>query len=136
MKNKTASLVLVLISVISTGEVFVQTSTQTYAEADLKISLAEFVNFASRPTNNDKVLAEKVTTMISAAGEAYGWMNVEIKNRNQAQFYCPPGKLSIARDQYVQVLSDYIDKNPNTKTEDFKVWPFYLLKALEETFPC
>ena len=110
-------------------------SSQSSAEIK-ELTVGDFISLAMSSNPKLTQLREQVTIMISSAGEAYGWANTELLDRKQSPLYCPPKKLAVTKEQYVEILSKLVDGHPKVKTEEFRSWPVLLLKALQDTFPC
>jgi len=69
---------------------------------------------------------------IDGLGSGLSWANVAAKMKGKP-VYCPPGKVAITADQYIDILRRYIADHPHM-TNDFVGGP--MLFALEDAFPC
>ena len=83
-----------------------------------------------------------LTTMINSIGNAYHWANAALVVKNQKRLYCPPEKLSMNAENYVEILRVEMQKDllVNRKLkevfdpEDIVAWT--LVDGLIATFPC
>ena len=62
--------------------------------------------------------------------------NIIFRKQKGIRLWCKPEKLAMSNNQYAYLLSDYVDKNPEYKTRPMKQFPFVLVWALMDTFPC
>lgn len=74
-----------------------------------------------------------VTYTLNAIGGALLWYNVAAKVEFGQTLYCPPGRLTITGQMYLEMLRQHLRKNPSDQT-----YPVAgaLLAALREAFPC
>ena len=77
-------------------------------------------------------------TYILGVGVGVEWANTVVSNRGQSPLYCAPGKLAITTENFLQILQDYIEKNPEIIKPLGPDLPIglLLLKALQDAFPC
>lgn len=92
---------------------------------------------ASAYTVND-VLADRAyaTIAVGSAGDAFMWANTALKTRGDQPLFCPPEKLAIKNEQYLDILQRYVQDRPSVGTDSSAVFPYALLRALVEVFPC
>lgn len=74
--------------------------------------------------------------LITGAGRGIEGVRIHYIRNNITPLYCQPQNLSITGDQYKNILSGYISKNPNYGDLDMNAYGWVLLQALIDTFPC
>lgn len=70
---------------------------------------------------------------ISGLGKGIFWANLDANSLLKKKLYCPPGKLALAVDNYMQILNDEIARGIYPADTPIE---FVLLKGLERVFPC
>jgi hypothetical protein len=71
---------------------------------------------------------------IRGIGDGIGVYNAMLADTDgDKRFYCPPKNVGIVDAQYVAIMSSFLTKYPNTRSQ-----PVYgvLLFALKDAFPC
>lgn len=78
---------------------------------------------------------EIVKTYVAGLGSGYSWANVMLETRSGAQLhlYCPPNKLAINGENYLDILDNHIKRR--SPSDDVPI-ELILLQGLMETFPC
>jgi hypothetical protein len=71
-------------------------------------------------------------TYVLGVGRGLTWANVSIKDKSN-RLFCPPGKLGLGMDNYVNILDSFIDKHKISNTDAIEM---LLEFGMEETFPC
>jgi hypothetical protein len=72
---------------------------------------------------------------INGVGRGFLWANVFLDRAGKPLLYCQPPKLALGSDNYIQLLTNYIDDNKHEVKDDAVVEALLLL-ALQEAFPC
>ncbi|MGO4564820.1 hypothetical protein AB4Z52_07065 [Rhizobium sp. 2YAF20] len=111
--------VLLLIALLASG-------SAAYA-GDID-TIADFLKAAH---NNPQVLDEVIVS-----GKTWGIANAQLADRKMPMFYCQPERLSITRDQYLQIMDEMVITYPKLGALNWSGWPNLLLTGLERTFPC
>jgi hypothetical protein len=107
---------------------------------NLLLFLQAFPVSAEIPLDKYGDIKESVAfkTYISGVAEGIRWSNVAVQSfKHDTPFLCPPAKLALTQDNYIQILDDYITKH-DVKSLFGEDGPleFILLMALLEVFPC
>jgi hypothetical protein len=74
---------------------------------------------------------------IKGVGTGFSWANAVLEGRGQQPLYCPPSKLEVTAENYLDILRLYIEKKRSRleKVPNAVIEPL-LLYGLIETFSC
>ena len=91
-------------------------------------------------TSSDKPTIELMQSYVAGLGYGMAWTNGEAAKKN-APVYCPPEKMALALQNYIDILDRQIKRITQSKTltnEVLKTTPIslVLLGGLKDTFPC
>ena len=98
-----------------------------FVHAEDTITLKKFLDLAK--SDNSFLI------QVMATGEAFGWANSDLKDKNQQLLYCTPPNFSFYAKNYLDILLEQT-KKVNYYDMDYRVYPLLLLNGLKETFPC
>lgn len=93
--------------------------------ANAQMTMAQYNEAKNKPITR---------AFLGGVGEGLMWANVEFEHKYRMRFYCPPSNLAMNMTNYLQILDDYVQKNPKFVEE--VPLPLLLKEALEKTFPC
>jgi hypothetical protein len=74
--------------------------------------------------------------IIGVVGRALSSASAHAKSMFGKPFFCPPPSLRVTDDQYLQILTDYIDGSEFAKSRDVSEINIAMMYALGATFPC
>ena len=75
---------------------------------------------------------------ISGIEQGLSWANAELKHKQRSTLYCQPD-IALTNDQVIDILDRYIGSHRefiNNIPPDSRRVGFFLLLALQESFPC
>jgi len=72
---------------------------------------------------------------ILGVGTGFKWANAHLKNEKRPQLFCEPDKLALNGENFMDLLTGYIEHYKPVIKDDWTV-ELMLLRALEEAFPC
>lgn len=104
-------------------------ASNTYAE----MTIREYKNYMAKGQD------DLVKIYIKGLGISSGWMITvqESQDKNYKKLYCPPLKLGLTVDNYINILEKRIEKVKNVPGYQDKVYiELELIYGLMETFPC
>jgi hypothetical protein len=73
-------------------------------------------------------------SIIGAMGNGMTWGNTYAEDLG-GRIYCPPDKLALNNENYMDILEDNMDSNPTFKEDDCPLG-LILIEGLIKTFPC
>ncbi len=81
--------------------------------------------------------SEEFKAYIYGVGIGISWANTELRVRNQAALYCPPSKLALGPNNYLDILARQMkDVEISKKISLDDPLEAILLEGLMRTFPC
>lgn len=69
---------------------------------------------------------------IDGLGNGLSWANTASKMKHGKPVFCPPGKIAITAEQYIDILHRYVEDRPDMRGDGVG-GP--MLFALEDAFP-
>ena len=96
------------------------------AKAQTGLTASDVLDMAA-PDHTSKVL------WLAGVSEGFLWMNAVRASEAKVGFYCQPRKLSITPPQVYQMLEQYTQEHPDSKSFPAAA---ALFLAMKETFPC
>lgn len=93
------------------------------------------VGFYLESRDNDGASFELTKAFVNGVADGYSWANIDAEGNWGKQFFCPPEHLAIERDDYLDLLDGYIEKNSSWLADETPIQPV-VLKSLIERFPC
>lgn len=83
--------------------------------------------------SKDEELKHIATAYVTGLGEGFFWSNAALKANNKNILYCPPPKLKINGDVYMDILNQQINDGKYAKDTELGL---VLFSGLRKTFPC
>ena len=71
--------------------------------------------------------------IVASTADGISWSNSYMATVKRQPIYCPPGKLAITVQQYMDILRRHVQENPSDGHDPIG---FGLFNALLKTFPC
>jgi hypothetical protein len=93
-------------------------------EANAEATAKEFLS--SPPSDLKEMLA-------GVLGLGFYWSNTFLEADGGKPMYCPPQKLAITSQQYMEILRQHVQENPQSGDQPAG---YAMLLALRDTFPC
>jgi hypothetical protein len=78
---------------------------------------------------------ELIKSFVNGVADSYGWANIDAEGNWGKQFFCPPEHMAVSRDDYLDILDDYIKRNTSWLEDDTPIQPI-MIKSLIDEFPC
>jgi hypothetical protein len=76
---------------------------------------------------------EKGKTYVNGLGSGLAWANAALNVDHQRRLFCPPGKLDLNIDMFLNMIEKSIKEHKYPESTNIEL---VLLAAMEETFPC
>lgn len=114
-----------IVSKIAAIAMMLLSSTSIAAANDV----ATLVKFANE---GDKTFQ----ALILGSARALEAVNAVLENEGQKRFFCTPDKLIMTGEQYIRILTDYVDNNPKAGTTTVNALGFVMIIAMKNVFPC
>jgi hypothetical protein len=112
-------------------------SVVALAVVDLKAEVT-VKEYRTRMASRDSAVIAATRLYIKGVGEGIGWANNE-PTTGRKPFYCPPEKLAVNLENYMDILNRQIKTLSMrlTQSQLEEAWiGLLLLKGLQEAFPC
>lgn len=91
--------------------------------------IATLVKFAN---DDDKTFQ----ALILGAARSLEAVNILLDQEGQRKFFCTPDNLIVTGDQYMRILTEYVDKNPKIGTTTVNGLGYVMIIAMKNVFPC
>lgn len=78
----------------------------------------------------------QLQNMVLGFGKGLEAANLKLKAIGRPTLYCAPGDLAIKSDQYISIVSGYVQKHPEWGKIDGRILPEVLVQAMMDTYPC
>jgi len=79
---------------------------------------------------------KEFAALIIGGGRALESVNIYLDMAKSPMLFCVPKNLAITGDQYIRILSAFIEKNPKVGNLDLNSLGFGLILAMIDVFPC
>jgi hypothetical protein len=89
--------------------------------------------------SSDASVVKEAKMYVKGLGDGISWANTLVSLEDGRALYCPPDKLALTVENYLDILDRQIDARSKVVTEaKLNETPlgFLLLDGLQETFPC
>ncbi|MBT8333843.1 MAG: hypothetical protein HKP41_17185 [Desulfobacterales bacterium] len=121
MKRILAAVVIIMACASNSGaeETFKTVSLSSYLES----------------RDNGGASFELIKSFVNGVADGYSWANIDTEGTWGKQFFCPPEHLAVSRDDYLDILDEYIKRNKGWLADDTPIQPI-MIKSLIDEFPC
>lgn len=79
---------------------------------------------------------KQLQSMVLGFGKGLEAANLKLEAIGRPTLYCVPGDQTIKSDQYIDIVSGYVQKHPEWGKIDGRILPEVLAQAMMDTYPC
>lgn len=74
--------------------------------------------------------------MLRGANDMLAWTNAYAQQRKGVALYCSPDSIALTDDQVRDITERYLAKNPTLGESPLNQFPYAILLAMVDAFPC
>ncbi len=101
---------------------------QTHAAETQPLAVNDLIKMASGDT--------QLQSIVLGFGKGLEAANLKLAAIGRPMLYCAPGDLTIKSEQYINIVSSYVQKYPEWGKSDGRILPEVLAQAMMDTYPC
>jgi hypothetical protein len=76
-----------------------------------------------------------IKTYVRGLGDGYLWSSIIVRGRGDAGLYCPPMRLALNAENYIQIIDEQIANSHDSELANTDI-ALILYDGLVESFPC